>query len=122
MLHNSHYSFAAHPWFATTSSGTTVIRDRDARKICELSPDPIPSREIATANLIKHAPALLITVRLAYRLLLESEDHPELAEHLRKVIERCQPEVKWEAEKLRDKLDLAEAIAQSIATPGNVTC
>lgn len=119
MLHNSHYPWAAHPWFATTH-GATEIRDRDGRKICEMTPDPLREREIATANLIKHAPALLITVRLAYRLLLESEDHPELVEHLRRIIERVQPSERFEREKLRDKLDLAEAIAEAVAAPAKV--
>lgn len=68
------------PWTARFNPYSTIITDVEGRRVAEVFAQPNPNQSWDNANLIRLAPQLLVTLRIAVHYLREG-GHPELADH-----------------------------------------
>ena len=84
--------FRQFPWYTQNSGLDITLRDRDGKKIATLHPTVDPKQDAATERLLRLAPSTLITLRMATAILEEAGDHPELAAHMRRMLDQVEPE------------------------------
>ena len=84
--------FAPFPFYSTFDGLDTALRDRDGRKIATLHATLDAGQDAATERLLRLAPATLVTLRMATSLLAEAGDHPDLVNHMRRMLDQVEPE------------------------------
>jgi hypothetical protein len=76
-----------YPWYLSRDAVSTTLRDRDGRRIAEITTNLDKPRQAATERLLCSAPTLLVSLRFAIGLLHRAGDHAELCNHLQKCVD-----------------------------------
>lgn len=84
--------FHMSPWYAQPYAFGTVIHAANGQRIAEVFHDEADQAvSDATARLVKMAPTLLLSLKLACSILTDHHQHMDLVHHIQKQIDVVEP-------------------------------